>query len=243
MSLKDPSITPTQQPETLPAADLQTSTPTPTTNKKQKPTDELYKRTLEVAENWKAKSWSDAKDGILADYKKQYPTEKQPSKSTVYRAHREVTAEKRKLQEAQRSQTPKLDIVNEKPKTAEFLDQNKGTIEELPSADQTGSTEAATAAGAGQQPADIEYVKDMLRGIHIMVLSKDGILGEKYGRSKEQVVAASDQLYRYLSKRVTVEQLENYDTAFLVLAYLPLIIGILNEFRKERAKKPKEQKP
>lgn len=225
----DLTISTTQTPDSqpLPTPDLQTS-------KKQKPSAELYQKTVKIAEKHKDKSWSDANKAISDDFKEAYPNEKQPSRSTRYRAHQQVTKTKRALQQANRTMQPSIKIVNEQPKNPGFLKAEQ-PIEELPSL-----TEQPAQGGAAEPAIDIEYLRDMLRGIHDMVLSKDGILGEKYGRNKEQVHLASDQLYRYLSKKITPETLENYDLPLLFICYAPLLIGILNDVRKERAKGKKQ---
>lgn len=231
MSLTDPQDQQPQDPQPQ-----ETSKPELQTSKKQgKPTREKLQRALKIAEQYKDKSWTSA-----------YPEMKKTaeanggekiSRTTLWRAFQEVTKEKRAKFQKDGAQKPHLKIEKEQPKTPSLMT-NDSAIEELPSAP------APTETAAGTEGMDTEYIRDMLRGVHASFLSKEGILGEKYGRKLEQCNTVSDQLCRYITKRVTPEQLEQYDTALLAASYLSLVAGILNEVRKDRMKKAeKEQKP
>lgn len=89
---------------------------------------------------------------------------------------------------------------------------------------------------------EIKVMKDMLRGLYILGLSDQGVLGSKYGRPEDQCVRVSDQTYRWLSRRATPEQLESYDTILLALSHLALIAPIVKDVIEERRKKPKKVK-
>lgn len=174
----------------------------------------------------KEMTWSEAKPYIMENCN--------CSKATAWKAYRSVidaeNKEKGILTKPKGSIKPSFSIADEKGKNPEFVSEfTSQEIEELP------------APNATQQPAnlnmDLEYIKDMLRGAHVLIASKEGLLGEKYGRSKDSLVLVSDQLFLYIQKRVTPEQLANSDTPLLIISYLMLLFGILNDVRKDREKK------
>lgn len=82
----------------------------------------------------------------------------------------------------------------------------------------------------------LDLFRDMLRGMHNLILSKEGILGERYGRTQKQCEQASDQLFRWLCRRYSLEDLEKWDTILLIGSYGTLIGGIIKEYVAERRK-------
>lgn len=224
MSLSDPE-TPNEQPTPADQPAPQTSNSEIQTSKPQKPSNELYLKTLKIAEKYKGKSWNSAKDSIIAEAK--------CSKSTAYRAHREVNKPLQEAAKTGKAQKAGFTVAQEKSKDPEFLKQTSPQpLEELP------DTPAQTTE---QQAVDQEYFKDLLRGVHAAFLSDEGVLGKKYGRPLTQCNTTSDQLYRYITKRVPADQLENYDTVLLATSYLALFAPMLKTALDERKKKADQE--
>lgn len=92
------------------------------------------------------------------------------------------------------------------------------------------------------EPEQIQVMKSTLRSLHILFLSKKGILGEKYGNNEDAVVEVSDMAYRYMAKRIGVETLERWDTVFLLMGYAGLIATPAWTFVKERREKAAKEK-
>ena len=131
---------------------------------------------------------------------------------------------------------PSLQVVEEKEKKPEFIE--KPELEEIEK-----PAEAPPAVEITEEAKEqLEIFKDMLRGMHFLIISEEGILGKKYGRPKEQCAQCSDQLYRWLTRRYGVEDLEKYDTILLVLSYGTLVGGIFKDVLAERRKKTEVKK-
>lgn len=88
----------------------------------------------------------------------------------------------------------------------------------------------------------IMVVKDTLRSLHILFLSKKGLLGEKYGNNEEACIEVSDMAYRWMEKRAGAEVLERYDTAFLVMGYVGLIGNPAVQYVRDRQKAAKKKR-
>jgi hypothetical protein len=229
MSLNDPTdnqpqTASPQQPTPTDQPAPQTSNNNLKTSKPQKPSNELYLKTLKIAEKYKGKSWNSAKDDIMK--------EAGCSRSTAYRAHREVNKPLQEASKTGKAQKAGFTVAQEKSKDPEFLKQTpQQPLEELPD----------TPTQIADQPVDQEYFKDLLRGVHAAFLSEEGVLGKKYGRPISQCNTTSDQLYRYITKRVPADQLENYDTVLLATSYLALLAPILKTALDERKKKADQE--
>ena len=158
------------------------------------------------------------------------------SKSVAHRAIRYLEAEEKK----EKGEKPSITIQKQEEKKPEYIEEIQPTQEKVEPTPQ--KIEEITPIAQEQ----LDYFRDMLRGVHVLVVSKDGILGKKYGRETKQCTQVSDQLYRWLCRRVGVEDLERYDTILLGLSYLTLIgsIGkdVLDERRKKEAQEKKEKR-
>lgn len=128
---------------------------------------------------------------------------------------------------------PSLEVVSEEEKKPEFIEKPEKPIKEIKPPEEIPPEEVKE---------QLEIFKDMLRGLHVLLVSEEGILGKKYGRPEKQCVQASDQLYRWLSRRYGVEDLERWDTILLILSYGTLAGGILKDVVAERRKKESKSK-
>lgn len=140
----------------------------------------------------------------------------------------------RKKQEEEKGEKPSLKVVPEEEKKPKFLGEEERPVEEIKKEERPIEEITLTPEEAQEQ---LDLFKDMLRGMHLLLISKDGLLGEKYGRPEKQCVQASDQLYRWLCRRYGVEDLERWDTILLVMSYGTLVGGIVKEVIAERRKK------
>lgn len=138
-------------------------------------------------------------------------------------------------QEKEKAVKPSLEVVPEEEKKPEFIEEPEKPIKEIKPA----PPEEITPEEVKEQ---LEIFKDMLRGLHVLLISEEGILGKKYGRPEKQCVQASDQLYRWLCRRIGVEELEKWDTILLILSYGTLAGGILKDVVAERRKKESKSK-
>lgn len=168
-------------------------------------------------------------DQAITKIRAEIPT----SKTTAHNAIKTVQA----MVEKEKAVKPSLEVEDQEKKTPEFL-QEPVPIEEKEEIKPSITTELKPEEAAEQ----LELIRDMLRGVHVLLVSKEGILGEKYGRSKDQCVQVSDQLYRYLRRRISVEEFERYDTILLAISYLSLVGGVAADIIKERQKPKKEEK-
>ena len=155
-------------------------------------------------------------------------------------AHNAIAWVRNKRKETEgKPQAPTVEIVAEEKKEPQFIEEPKEEIKaEEPKPIQ--KIEPMPVIG------DLEIFKDMMRGFYIMILSKKGLLGSKYGRNEDQCVQCSDQMFRWLYKRYGDELLKQ-DTILLVLSHGALIGGIMTEWwndrKKAEAKKETKKKP
>lgn len=156
------------------------------------------------------------------------------SRTTVWTAKKKVEAEQ---PSAKKAEAPQVEIVDEAEKKPEFLPEREPeAIEEIKPVE-----EIAAPPLAPELEGQIEVFRDMMRGLYVLLLSKE-TLGEKYGKPREQCVQCADQLYRWLTRRIDPEDLERYDTVLLVGSHIALIAPIVVTFAKERREKLSSQK-
>lgn len=156
------------------------------------------------------------------------------AKSVAHKAVKLVEVEKKKGKHAEG--TPDLKIIAEPDQTPAFLE---------PQVQPTPEIEAAAPPAEVITPEakeELDLFRDMLRGLYSMIFSKDGVLGEKYGRSVKQCEQLADQQFRWLMRRYSIEQLQSFDTILLVGAYATVIGGIAKDYIAERRKAPKAEK-
>ena len=97
-----------------------------------------------------------------------------------------------------------------------------------------------------ERAEELNVFRDMLRGIHITMFSKEGLLGKKYGHKKEICVGTSDNLYRYLVHKFGADVLESHSFELMLVSYGYLItdpIGLYVKERREQSEKEKKEKP
>lgn len=142
---------------------------------------------------------------------------------------------------------PRREIAEEPEKKPAYVSEKEEGIQKVTALEEIAPTEP-TRAIKPEEAEQIEAFRDMLRGTHILFMSKEGLLGQKYGHSKEVCIQTSDQFYRWLTRRYGVEELEKFDTILLFMAYAnfvgnPVLIYVRERQRKaeEEKKKPKEK--
>jgi len=163
------------------------------------------------------------------------------SKSVAWKAIDKIDKSQKREKEPSRGG---FKVLEEEHKEPEFMpseaeQKKKEEPEKIEKREAEPKIEELTAEEVQEQ---LDIFRDMLRGTHQLILSKDGLLGERYGRKPEQVEQASDQLYRWLRRRYGLEDLERWDTVLLVGSYGTLIGGIIKDYIQDRRKKEKEEK-
>lgn len=145
-------------------------------------------------------------------------------------AHNAIAWVRRKKTEGT-PQKPTVEIVAEEKKEPAFIEEPTERIEEK------AAEEPKPIQEIEPMPVieELDIFKDMLRGFYIMILSKKGMLGSKYGRNEDQCVQCSDQMFRWLYRRYG-EELLKQDTILLVLSHGALIGGIMTEWWNDRKK-------
>ena len=139
-------------------------------------------------------------------------------------------------------QPPQVEVVHEEPKDVAFIEEPT----QKPSEELAIPKEPQPLQELEPLPVlpDLEVFKDMMRGFYIMILSKKGLLGSKYGRDEDQCAQCADQMYRWLYRRYG-EELIKHDTILLVLSHGALLGGIgtewINDRRKEQEKQAKKK--
>jgi len=150
-------------------------------------------------------------------------------------AHNAIAWVRRKKAEGT-AQKPSVEIVHEEKKEPAFIEEPRERIEPIK------PEEPKPIEQIEPMPVmeELEIFKDMLRGFYIMILSKKGLLGSKYGRDEEQCVQCSDQMFRWLYRRYG-EELLKHDTILLVLSHGALLGGIGAEWLTDRRKKQEKE--
>ena len=168
--------------------------------------------------------------------------------TTAHNAIRWMEQQTSKGAEAE-GEEPRLEIEEEKPRK-DLRPQLDKLPEEIPS--------ELPAARAEEPLEEIEQVpevpegeilifRDMLRANYCLFLSKEGLLGDKYGNSVDACVQVADATYRYLERRYGREALEKGNFGMVVVANIGLIGTPASVWWRERqkaveAKKKKEKK-
>ena len=90
---------------------------------------------------------------------------------------------------------------------------------------------------------ELELFRDMIRGLHVILFAEGGLVDLliKGGTSEKQAKQVADQLYRWLARRYSTEQLERWDTIFLVAAY-GTMAGMIVKKALEHRKKEENKK-
>jgi hypothetical protein len=164
------------------------------------------------------------------------------SKAVAHKAYH--TAHPKKEKPTPKGQEPTLKVVPETKKQPPFLKEEE--IGEI-----TPLEEAEGKAAVPPPPLELqqqdELFRDMFRGLYVQFFSKEGVLGDKYGRTVKACEQLADQQYRWIRRRYSLEQLEQWDTLLLVASYGTFFGGVVKDYLSERAKhKPKvegEKKP
>jgi len=141
-----------------------------------------------------------------------------------------------KQQKEEKAVKPSIEVAAEEKKKPEFLPEAEIVEIEVEEPITKVSEEAAQ--------EQLAIFQDMLRGLHILIFGEGGIVDllVKAGRPEKQVKEVSDQLYRWLTRRYTVEDLEKFDTILLVGSYGILIGSIAKDVISNRGKKKETKK-
>jgi hypothetical protein len=205
---------------------------TPPSQPPQKQLPPKLKKAVEIATKYIDKSYSAALPLIM---------EETPcNKSTAHKAYHIVHDKKTTKEDTNKEQTPSLTIVTEKDAQLPFTEDEKPPTEQPEPL--TPIEEKPAIMISDEQQKQIDLFQDMFRGMYSMFFSKDGVLGEKYGRTKKQCEDLADMQFRWLIRRYSIEQLERFDTILLVGAYGTLIGGIAKDYMAERKRKKAEKR-
>lgn len=135
---------------------------------------------------------------------------------------------------------PTRKITEEPEKKVPYIPEKEEGIAKVKPLEEIAPTEPTRELPA-EQVEQIEAFRDMLRGTHILFMSKEGLLGQKYGHSKDMCVQTSDQLYRWLTRRYGVEELEKYDTILLFMTYANFVGNPVLTYARERQRRAKKE--
>lgn len=139
-----------------------------------------------------------------------------------------------KQQKEEKIAKPSLKVAEEAEKKPEFMEKP----EEISPLEEIAATkiEEITPEEAEEQ---LEIFRDMLRGFHVIVFAEGGLIDLllKAGVKEKQAKDVSDQLYRWLTRRYSVEDLEKWDTILLVASYGTLVGSIVKKVIENRGKK------
>lgn len=134
---------------------------------------------------------------------------------------------------------PRFEVAAEAQKTPEFMEKPE-EIEEI-----TAPSEI-TEITPEEVEEQLDLFRDMMRGLHVILFAKDGLVDIliKGGVEETQAKRVSDQAYRWLLRRYSIEELEKWDTIFLVASYGTLVGTIARNALKhrEKTKTKKEEK-
>jgi len=182
-------------------------------------------RARELAAKYKGMEYTEARGKIMEEI----PC----SRSTATKALKWFEAQQAEEAEV----APSLKVVKEEKKEPPFLEPTEEKpIEEI----EAKPIEALKAEEVEEQ---LDLFRDMLRGLHVLILADGGVIDllTKAGRPEKQVKQVSDQLYRWLLRRYSAEDLEKFDTILLIASYGTLIGAILTEVLKKRKKEEKKK--
>ena len=155
------------------------------------------------------------------------------SRSVAVKACKKVS----RALKAEKQQKPSFTVKKSEEKEAPHITKPiKGEPESLELQPAEKTIEELTPQEMQEQ---LDLFQDMLRGFHCLIFADGGItdLLLKAGRPEKQVKQVSDQLYRWLLRRYSVEDLEKWDTLLLVASYGTLVGGIIKDVVTNRAKK------
>ena len=216
----------TLEPNNQPTQTEPTTTPEPTKQTKKKNTAPKLPRALEIAETVKDLTYSAAVSRIM---------EETPcSKAVAHKAFHKVVDKRNTA----RGISPKIEIAkedDEQPKFIETPTNPDAEIGEIEPIEPTPPTIQVT----DEQKEQITLIQDMLRSMYVQIASKEGFLGQHYGRSKTQCENLADIQFKWLMRRYSIDDLMKFDTIILVGAYATFIGGIAKDYIEERQKAKK----
>jgi len=147
----------------------------------------------------------------------------------------------RRQETKEKAAKPSIKVVDEKKKEPEFIaETEEAEIEEI-AEKPAAPPEEITPEEAQEQ---LNIFKDMNRGLHVILFAKDGLVDMliKGGVEEKQAKDVADQLYRWMARRYSAEELEKFDTIFLFASYGTMIGTIVRNALKNRKKGEKTKK-
>jgi len=156
------------------------------------------------------------------------------SRTTSYKAQRRA---RRALEEYEEAKTPSIEAIKPEPSASppEIEVISPAPIREI---EEPEIEEIEKPAEVGEP----EFIRDMLKNIHALFLSNEGLF-EEYGVSVQEAERQGGASYMVLKDTVGEEALRKYGVYMLIAGYIGIVGKMGVKFWRKRKKEKAKQKP